>query len=88
MGIRRYIGREFLVGQEGMMVVWMRSVVAEMITYLFRKRVLLLENFISLWVTSSLHETPVGYPWEGWLSNHFGHKSFRFSSYLRTVVRH
>lgn len=85
MGIRRYIGGEFLVGQEGMMVVWMRSVVAEMITYLFRKRVLLLENFVSLWVTSSLHETSVGYPWEGWLSNHFGH---RFSSCLTTVVRH
>lgn len=55
-------------------------------TYLFKKRILVLENFVSLWVASSLHETPVGYPWEGWLSNHVGHKSFRLSLCLRTVA--
>lgn len=60
-----------------MMVVWMRLVVAEMMTYLFKKRILVLENFVSLWVASS--------PWEGWLSNHVGHKSFRLSLCLRTV---
>ena len=50
-----------------MEVVWIRSVLVEMVTrdVCLEKRILLLENFVNLWVTLSLHETPVGSPWEG-----------------------
>lgn len=47
----RYTGGELLVGQARMTVIWIRSVVVEMVTYLSEKRILVLENFVSLWVT-------------------------------------
>lgn len=31
-----------------MTVIWIRSLVAEVVTYLFEKRILVLDNFISL----------------------------------------
>lgn len=45
------------------------------------------ENFVNLWVTSSLHKTPVGSPWEGCMLSPFGHKPFSLCQCLGTAVK-
>lgn len=78
-----------MVAQARMVVLWIRLLQWKWLCVVFVwKKHFAVENFVNLWVISSLHKTPVGSSWEGCMLSPFSHKPFSLCQCLGTAVKH